>query len=371
MTMRDVLLEVAATYDASLGTKAEVSAQQLLRGVRGRSDLPLPVNFFAKGYGGQTAASSTPWIGVFDPEINENPHAGLYIAYIFTGDLSAVTLTLQQGVTQLAHKFRFKKHLYSQLDLRAAELIAAMPESLLDGWIHRPTLLGKGWRPRAYEWSSIAARRYEIATLPSEEVLADDLACMANILQYAAKVEGVWWLEGGSTKLSVEYAPAGHGKGNPLEGFRPKGSEDYIANIPARQQIKRREHEALIRDFGPHVVARGYKPLTEKMHPKDLILHRLGEELGEGEEWLVEAKVVRKGNPTSAVREAVGQLREYSYFLYEENGKSAPYLLGLFTEDIGVYAEYLEQQGIASVWRSGESWYGSPTAVAWNMAEEV
>ncbi|CAM5577436.1 hypothetical protein SVIOM74S_02408 [Streptomyces violarus] len=105
MPLRDLLIHIADVYDATALASNDVPGQALLRGVKERHDLPLPPGFTADGHGGQGFASSTPWIGVYDPAINTEPHDGLYLAYIFSEDLSAVTLTLQQGVTSLKKSF--------------------------------------------------------------------------------------------------------------------------------------------------------------------------------------------------------------------------------------------------------------------------
>ncbi|MDQ0843012.1 hypothetical protein QFZ68_002692 [Streptomyces sp. V1I6] len=55
------------------------------------------------------------------------------------------------------------------------------------------------------------------------------------------------------------------------------------------------------------------------------------------------------------------------YFYYRELGRSDPYLLALFTSDIGVYSQYLEDHGIASLRRTESGWQGSPLAVEWAM----
>ncbi|MEV8309431.1 hypothetical protein AB0P36_19290 [Streptomyces flavidovirens] len=212
-------------------------------------------------------------------------------------------------------------------------------------------------------------RRYPIAGLPGEAVLRDDLSHAASLLQRAAAAEKLWWHEARSDSLAVGFEPGQHADVGTLDGFHPKSSSDYIANIAAKQQVKRRDHERLIGVFGPHAALRGYVPITDRVHPRDLILHRRSEARGEGTEWLVEAKVVKAGNPTNAVREVVGQLREYNYFLYRNRDQRAPHLIGLFTEDIGAYATYLEDEGIASIWKSGRGWSGSRMAASWNMID--
>jgi hypothetical protein len=95
--------------------------------------------------------------------------------------------------------------------------------------------------------------------------------------------------------------------------------------------------------------------VSTKVHPRDLVLRQ------DGSEWLVEAKVVRSGNSTHAVRSALGQLYSYRHFLY--GPESDVRLLGLFTEPIGAaYVTFLQECGIETVWREHGMWVGSATA---------
>lgn len=211
------------------------------------------------------------------------------------------------------------------------------------------------------------ARTYATARLPDEVVLQSDLMHAVDLLRDAEVANHAWWIADSGQPLEVGYDVSSHGGGeDPLAGFRPKDSSDYVANIKAKQQVKRRSHEKLIKDFAIHSASRGYAAKTDGQHPKDLVLSRHGAGVEGPDEWLVEAKVVRNGNPTEAVRQAVGQLYEYRHFLYPEERR--PYLIGLFSEEIGVYSGYLEHHGIASIWQTGDAWDGSPLAHKWRLA---
>lgn len=368
MGIRDLLLEIARTYDASEGTKLEVVGQRVLREVASRTDLPLPSGLFAEGHGGQTSAAVTPWIGVFDPEINSSAVKGVYLAYIFSADLQNVSLTLQQGITHLEHRLGKGKARQAHLRRKAARLRRTAALQRRNGWVDEPELRHEAARPKAYEAASVIARMYDVADLPQEASLEDDLVYAADALKRTYAADRLWWFEDTDSQLQVNYASPATGvtEEDPLAGFQPKDSSDYIANIAAKQQIKRRRHEGLIAEFGLHIASRGFTPTTKLMHPRDLVLRRQSEGEG-GDEWLVEAKVVRHENPTDAVRQSVGQLFEYSHFLYRERSLPEPHLIGLFTEDVGVYSGYLEQRGIASIWRTRSGWDGSPTAEGWGM----
>ncbi len=145
----------------------------------------------------------------------------------------------------------------------------------------------------------------------------------------------------------------GDAEADPLANFKPKSNTDYLAHLEGRALVKHRTHEALIGDFGLWVSARGFVPRTT-VHPRDLVLRR------GSKEWLVEAKVVYRGNATHAVREAIGQLLTYSYFLYDA-GK--PGLVALFNEPVGdAYVGFLDSIGVLAVWRGDSDWHGSAEA---------
>lgn len=356
MDIRELLLTVAATYDKTKKAARGVPAQDLLRAAPQHLGALVPAGLEIEGYGGQGDATYTPWIGVYDPDITRDPKYGLYLAYIFATDLESVTLTLQQGITRLQVELQTRgEKLRTPLAQTARQLFKQLPQSIVNGWDHRPEFKDKGWRALAYEASSVAARQYVVSNMPEEKELREDLWRMAEVLQQAAVITGHDWV-GQQEREVIEYVPESpYPEYEGLEGFRPKDDGDYTSEIAVRQQLKTRRHETLIREFGPYIHLRGFTPVTEGVHPRDLVLSK------QGREWLVEAKVVKSGNPTKAVREAVAQLLEYGHFLYK--GEVNLRLVGLFTEDVGVYVDYLEVQGIASVWKIPGGWAGSRSAI--------
>jgi hypothetical protein len=366
MDLRDALLRVALTYDQSAGIDTGVPAQDFLRSIK-KIRLPLPAGLTATGNGGQGYAALCPWIGVFNPDVSVDSREGLYLAYIFARDLRSVSLTLQQGVEGLGDSLGRSARLRDRLRDQALRLQASMLEEVFADW-HKPLSLNarnRDWRPRAYEAGSIAARRYETHDLPEETEMRRDLWEAAGVLQEAARVDRALWRSEASDQVTVEYQrrerhAAPH---DGLDRFHPKDDSDYIANIPSKTLRKKRRHETLVREFGEYIKARGFSPNTAD-HPKDIVLTS-GPIPGE---WLVEAKVIKSGNPTKAVREAVGQLLEYRHFLCD--GSSLPYMLALFTESIGVYSSYLESLNIGAVWKTPDGWSGSPSAISWRIADK-
>ncbi|MFC9878615.1 MrcB family domain-containing protein [Streptomyces libani] len=364
MGIRDLLLDVATKFDTTLTTTSGNPGQGVLKAAGERLVDALPYGMKAKGHGGQGGAAATPWIQVFEPTAGGSGTDGLYLAYIFAADLRSVALTLQQGVTVFSDQLQTRgRGLRTYLEIRAQSLLAELPSDLVADWTDQPRFKHRSWRPQAYEASSVVARCYEIDHLPSEGDLCADLGNMATILKAALAVEPQIEVVSEPDGPVVEYTTTAHATYEGLEGFRPKSSDDYFVQIAAREQRKKRVHEGLVRRFGPYILGRGFTPITEQVHPRDLVL-----QAGDAE-WLVEAKAVKKGNATQAVREAVGQLLEYRYFWYLQKGQPKPHLLGLFSESIGAYASYLEAHGIGAIWRTSDGWAGSASAIEWGMAD--
>ncbi|MFJ8590699.1 hypothetical protein [Streptomyces sp. NPDC093598] len=139
-----------------------------------------------------------------------------------------------------------------------------------------------------------------------------------------------------------------------LNDFRPKDSGEYIARLAGRELIKKREHEDLLRSYGQEMARMRWRPST-RVHPRDLELVR------DAHTWLVEVKVVYKGNGTEAARAALAQLLEYRHFFYPAGNK--PGMLALFSEEIGrAHVSLLGELGIRVVWRTQTGWDGDKGA---------
>src|SRR5207245_2668539 len=52
--------------------------------------------------GGKGYPTYTPWLAFLNTQATSSPQNGVYLVYIFSADLSSVTLTLNQGVTDVA-----------------------------------------------------------------------------------------------------------------------------------------------------------------------------------------------------------------------------------------------------------------------------
>ncbi|MEU3476693.1 MrcB family domain-containing protein [Streptomyces sp. NPDC033754] len=373
MALHDLLQEVARIYDPTGVASAERPDCALLWGVEQLSDLPLPESCSAVGYAGKGNMARVPWIGVFHEDVNTDPKKGLYLAYLFDADRKTVTLSLQQGVSEAAKSQNYGtgRRLHDYLKERGTPYRLALPPQLARDWQDGVNLdsADLGWRPRAYEHADIAARRYDIASLPSEEVLAQHLEQAVLLLSHAAAVDRYFadvefptadeptvFLAGGHT------SPEGDGQGT----FLPGNSEGYWVTLEGGSRRRKRDHERLLSEFAAHAAACSYEPINTSIGYRDLILRAEGSSI----EWLVEAKQVPTGGHRAAVREAVAQLFEYRHAYYRLADGADPHLLAVFSAPIGAFGPYLETLGIAAVWPTGNdpgSWDGTFTAIAWGL----
>jgi MrcB-like, N-terminal domain len=349
---------VADGYDRHAGLATPT--QDLLRRAGAHLQPQMPGGLHVAGSGGKGTATLTPWIGFFDPDETTSPEEGLYVVYLFAADLQSVSLMLLQGITkldrQLGHR-EARRH----LDSEAAAIRAALHAGALDGLETSVDLGSSGYRQLAYSSACVAAKRYEIAALPPEDEARHDLLRILDLYQEAIDVKRQLALTGARTSTEATAAQQQRARTDPLAYFRPKDESDYFARLERRELVKSRRHERLIREYGEWIRTRGYLPSTSE-HPKDLVLRR------GGAEWLVEAKVLYRGNATDAVRAVLGQLFTYRYFLYPPD--SPPGLVGLFPEPIGeAYVRFLEEIGVATVWKEDGRWLGSASAQAAEIAE--
>ncbi len=355
MDLADYLLEVAYNYAPEDGLNT--ASQTLLRSADQHLTEHVPPGISIKGSGGKGTTTFTPWVGFFDPDETESPENGIYVVYLFAADLASVALTLNQGITRLTKELG-PAEARTRLALDAEHIRESMPPGSLRDLDFAIGLGSTGFRQRAYEAGNIIATTYSVDSLPDEAILRTHLARFLNLYELAVETKRALLIAEPGSVSTGSRPTLGQLSDNPLRSFKPKNDSDYITRLSGRTLIKSRRHETLVRQFGEAIAQLRWAPSTE--HPIDLVLRR------DGQRCLVEAKVIRGGNATEAVRSALGQLFTYRHFL----GQPEDGLVALFTEGIGgAYVDFLERCGIASVWPEGTVWRGSRTAVANGIVE--
>jgi hypothetical protein len=349
---------VAESYDRQAGLATPT--QDLLRRAASHLQSHAPGGLHIAGSGGKGTATLTPWVGFFDPDETTSPEEGLYVVYLFAADLESVNLILLQGITRLDRELGHREA-RARLSAEAAAIRAALPTAALTGLGTSVQLAASGFRQLAYSAACVAARTYSVAALPSEHELRHDLDRMLRLYQETIDVKHQLAVTEAATSTTAAAAQRQTARMDPLADFRPRDDTDYIARLQGRELVKSRRHETLVREYGGWIQSQGFRASTVE-HPKDLVLRR------DAEEWLVEAKVLYRGNATDAVRAALGQLFQYRHFLY--TNEASPQLVALFAEPVGnAYVKFLEDIGIAAVWKENGAWVGSSSARAAGIAE--
>lgn len=352
------LATVAEHYDRHAGLRT--TTQDMLRHAREHVQEHTPGGLHVIGSDGKGTATLTPWVGFFDPDETTSPEEGLYVVYLLAADRQSVSLTLLQGITKLDRELGHVEA-RSYLANEAARIRDALPAGAIEGFTTEIDLAAQGFRQRGYSAACIGAKRYDVDDLPSEEDLRRDLASMLALYQEAIAAKRRLAVTASPLATSAVTEQEQAERVDPLAHFRPKDDSDYLARLTGRTIIKSRRHERLVGEYGEWSQSQGFAASTTE-HPRDLVLRR------NGREWLVEAKVLYRGNATEAVRAALGQLFTYRFFLY---GAEQPRLVALFAEPVGeAYVRLLDSLGVASVWKEAGRWLGSSHAQADAICED-
>ena len=119
--------------------------------------------------------ASVPWISMLDPRATDTTQKGVYIVYLFRGDMSGLYATLNQGVTEL--KELSAEAQAEELTRRAEAIRERVPELIAAGFaldnkieLRSATPLGAKYEP-----STIAHKFYAVDGIPDPDELAADL----------------------------------------------------------------------------------------------------------------------------------------------------------------------------------------------------
>lgn len=137
-------------------------------------------SFLAVGSVGKGNWARSPWICIMEKKLTRSTQRGVYLGYLFSEDMNSFYLTLTSGCTEFINKYgnRAGKQILKSLVKFSRKLINknnGQKIKMDDG-----CQLGKGKLASAYEDGTIAYIKYERGSIPSDEVLFEDLK---NILE--------------------------------------------------------------------------------------------------------------------------------------------------------------------------------------------
>lgn len=131
--------------------------------------------YVIKGSAGQGVWARGPWVAIFNPIITSSAQNGYYPVYLFREDMQGVYLSLNQAMTEA--KALYKSDAKTALKARAENFRAilgnstgAFKDKVIDLAPSSPSN-----DTAFYEAGNILAKYYQLAAIPSEEILVNDL----------------------------------------------------------------------------------------------------------------------------------------------------------------------------------------------------
>lgn len=294
------------------------------------------------------------WVAILDDAITRTPTEGIYLVFLFNRERTTVSLSLNQGIAHAGEVARTLPMTRNQLLRLEAQLLRdLLPKPEIEEY-EVDIALGPGGRLSGYEAGNVIAKTWSLDNLPPNDALLKQLDKFLDLYEVAVAAK-----EFELTRNPGRFTTPARGEPRKppfLPIFAPKDSSDYLihALTYTDPQVRRRNHERLVEDFGHWARGRGFTAATN-VHPIDLVL------LTPDVEIITEVKVLDTAHPAGGVRESIGQLFEYRKFLRAATPE-AP-LLAVYSEcPGGAFVELLTELKIAAVWRHDALFQSSPMA---------
>ncbi|MBN2220339.1 MAG: DUF3578 domain-containing protein [Kosmotogaceae bacterium] len=155
--------------------------------VQAMVDSEYPGKFKVSASPGQGQWAEIPWIGIFDKDITESPRHGYFVMYIFTADMSAVYLSLNQGWLFFKDTFGAEAKEKIATAAEAYRRILRVDENYDYDTI---TLRADGELGIGYELGHVYGKKYEKGMVPGDEALKRDLLGMIALYQRLMEIIG-------------------------------------------------------------------------------------------------------------------------------------------------------------------------------------
>ncbi|WP_117209319.1 MrcB family domain-containing protein [Allorhizocola rhizosphaerae] len=251
MRLRKLIGEIGARYDRLLPMSSP--AHRLLRKAEGEFEQWIPPGHLVEGSGGNDAPAITPRIAVFHRDETTTIRHGMYVAYLFAADNSTVTLTLNQGIGEMAE----------HLGRAGARLVLALEAATIRKAL-RPTDIAdldvafdlRTTEPSSvdYQHTNIVSRTYRVDSLPGESEMVADLQRFVQLYALA---------------LQAREVARRHGRQELIIPARP-AAVTIAAETAPEPQPEPPAKEA--QEFAPEIgVDRKHKTLTGSMTRRGLL----------------------------------------------------------------------------------------------------
>jgi hypothetical protein len=181
--LRTLIGEIGAEYDRQLPTSSE--AQALLRRAHVEFEQWVPAGYRVEG--GKGKPTATPRIAIL--AANQATRSGMYVAYLFAADMSTVTLSLNQGVTEIAGHLG-RAWARRALAWEANEIRATLGRHGIADLDTAMDLRSTTALAVDYQRANILARTYRLSALPNEHTMVTDLRRFIELYSLALDTRG-------------------------------------------------------------------------------------------------------------------------------------------------------------------------------------
>jgi hypothetical protein len=142
-------------------------------------------NITPEGSTGAGNITAAPWIALFDRRLTTSATSGYYVVYLFSTDMSTVTLSLAFGTTQFDKQFGGPSSAFPRMRSAAARLQEMFNHLIPTHMLRGPIDLRAEPRQKlhySYEQASILSYPpYSIGALPEESRLVADLQALVKL----------------------------------------------------------------------------------------------------------------------------------------------------------------------------------------------
>jgi MrcB-like, N-terminal domain/Domain of unknown function (DUF3883) len=212
-------------------------------------------NIVSEGSTGAGNITAAPWIALFDRRLTTTATSGYYAVYLFSTDLSTVTLCLAFGTTQFEEQFGGPTSAFPRMRAAVARL-QEMFNHLIPAHLNREPI-DLGARPRqklhyAYQQSSILSfAPYRIDALPEEAQLVTDLRELVEL--YTRIVSDP--LDASVERLVEAVVQPVSAHTIEVREFEPRLSERNLSETSGKQSTRRYSPESRkVGDAGERIV---------------------------------------------------------------------------------------------------------------------
>lgn len=313
--------EFSNTYTTEVDTPERERCLSILKNLVEEIREIAPSEYVVKGSGGMAFnPTSTPWIGIRDPDYADGFQRGIYIFYSLSEDKKFLYLSVGQGTDELKKNIG-SKAAKLQLTSNAASVQHLLKEVIdEEKYLKTIDLKSNQTRAKSYEDSVFIGRKYSTNEIPEDEILIEHLEKIIDI--YPTIVESVN-NHAKSVKVgtaSIESKAADKIKQNITSEFKNRVEKKYkltkkelsgddVSKVVMRVTERVNHEDKLDARFINYID----KNTVEAYHsdPVDIVV------VTENENWYIESKIIDGVDLQTNAAQAMGQVMYYDFVLDE------------------------------------------------------